>query len=140
MILNTRCRINDRCTSESEFLLLTIFNLVRLIDRKFFIIIDSDILHLVSNLVHLILVVAFLSLASTTCRYPWGIPTLNLIALQIYKEALILVQYRCNWAKLLLNKKRSKPVMGIFYWLFFFSFFLFWLLLFDCLIHLRTHV
>ena len=113
------------------------FNLVRLIDRKFFIIIDSDIFHSVSNPVHLILVVAFLSLASTTCRYPWGIPTLNLIALQIYKEAPILVQYRCNWAKLLLNKKRSKPVMGIFYWLFFF--FLSFLIAFIWLLNSLAH-
>ena len=101
-----------------------------------FIDLDS-FFYIVSNPAHLISSGGIPKLSPHyVCCYPWGIPKLNLIALQNSIMKLLLLFTIGAWAKLPPNKKTSKSVMGIFVDFFFFFLLLSFIWLFDSLAHL----
>ena len=97
--------------------------------------IDLDSFYIVSNPAHLISSGGIPKLSPHyVCCYPWGIPKLNLIALQNSIMKLLLLFTIGAWAKLPPNKKNIQISYGNLCWFFFLLFSFIWL--FDSLAHL----
>ena len=97
--------------------------------------IDLDSFYIVSNPAHLISSGGIPKLSPHyVCCYPWGIPKLNLIALQNSIMKLLLLFTIGAWAKLPPNKKHPNQLWESLLIFFFLLFSFIWL--FDSLAHL----